>query len=131
MSQKQAKTTVRQSTYDAIEEMERTLSLEYRSDAIRLALRHGLSDMGYLADGACITPARRIVREVGKLLLIVSATLATLSVTAGVAFVGPAAGVFLASVGVFALDRWLLPRLEPELTNRIPRISVSDRRDAW
>ena len=131
MSQKQAKTTVRQSTHDAIEEMERTLSLEYRSDAIRLALRHGLSDMGYLADGACITPARRIVREVGKMLFIVSATLVTLSVTAGLAFAGPAVGVFLGGVGVFAADRWVLPRLEPDLTNKIPRISVSDRRDAF
>lgn len=131
MSQKQAKTTVRQSTYNAIEEMERTLSLEYRSDAIRLALRHGLADLGYLADSGCITPARRIVREVGKLLLIVSATLATLSVTAGVAFIGPAGGVFAAGVVVFAADRWLLPRLEPALTNRLPRVKVSHRRDAW
>jgi hypothetical protein len=131
MSQKQAKTTVRQSTHDAIEEMERTLSLEYRSDAIRLALRHGLSDMGYLSDGSCITPARRIVREVGKLLLIVSATLATLSVTAGLAFFGAAAGVFAAAAAVFAADRWLLPRMEPDLTNRLPRISIKHRRDAW
>ena len=110
MSQKQAKTTVRQSTHDAIEEMERTLSLDYRSDAIRLALRHGLSDMGYLSDGACITPARRIVREVGKLLLIVSATLATLSVTAGVAFVGPAAGVFAAALS-FIMRRTVSKKL--------------------
>lgn len=131
MSQEQAKTTVDGPTDGAIDALQDGYGLEYRSDAIRVALRRGLSNLGYLGGGAAITPGRKLVREIAKLLLYVAATLAVLSVGTGLAMLSAALGVWAGSMALFATDRWVLPRVEPALTKRLPRVDIRNRKDAW
>lgn len=127
MSQEQIKTTVCNRTHDAVENFRRANGMEYKSDAARKVLERGLSDLGYLSGGAAITPARRLAREVAKLLFFVSATLLMLSLGFQAEYLAPGVGVFAGSLLVFATDRYVLRSIEPAVTNRLPRIEVNRR----
>lgn len=127
MSKSQIGTKVDEPIADALEKMEDAEQLEYTSDATRRALRTGLSELGYLSDGIGITPARRYAREMAKSLLYIAATLFALSAISPLAYFGASIGVSVGAILTLAIDRWVLTRVEPAVTNRIPRVEVSRR----
>lgn len=98
-----------------------------QSDAAREVIEVGLSELGYLSDGAGITPARRIARHVSMVLFYVSLTMALISIIAPVMLLFPAIGVMGGSVVVAVVDQWVLKHIEPAVTNKLPRVEVSRR----
>lgn len=127
MSKDQIGTKVNGQISSAVEDMQEAEQMEYRSDAARKALRTGLAELGYLGDGIGLTPARRYAREMSKTLIYIAATLFALSAVSPVAYFGASIGVASTAIGILAVDRYVLTRIEPAVTNRIPRIEVTRR----
>ena len=127
MSKDQIGTKVNSQISDAVNDMQQAENMEYRSDAARKALRIGLVELGYLGEGIGLTPARRYAREMAKTLIYIAATLFALSAVSPVAYFGASVGVSATAFAVLGIDRYVLTRIEPAVTNRIPRVEVSGR----
>jgi hypothetical protein len=95
-----------------------------RSKALREMLADGLEQNGYPTDGNGVTRGRRLVRLVALALFCVGATLVVLSFVSSAAFLGGGGGVLLAALSVTVAERTILPRMEPSLTNAIPKVQV-------
>jgi len=127
MSRRQVSARVDDDIHDGVEQLQRDMRYGSKSDAARDALEAGLAQLGYLSEGAGRTPARRIARHVSHMLFYVAAVLLVLSATTTLAFTFPAIGVLGGSVGMRAVDRWVLRSIEPAVTNRLPRVEVNRR----
>jgi hypothetical protein len=93
------------------------------SKAADQALRVGLSRLGYGAGGR--TPAQETAEFVATGLWFVATTLIVLSALGSVALMYAGVTVLFGSLGVFASARVVIPRVEPGLTNRLPKIEVT------
>lgn len=116
----QVNASVCDETDTAVEQLRRARGLEYRSDAARLALERGLSDLGYLGPG--MTPARRLVRDVAKVLFTASMTLFALSAFTTVVYGTLAMGMLAGSAIAVAVDKLVLVRVEPSISNQLPEV---------
>lgn len=96
-----------------------------KSDAIRLALSTGLATLGYDTRGKGQTPAQRLVRHVAEALGYVGTTVVAVSFIASVEFFFVGMAILLAGLLVAVAERVLVPRFEPNLSNRLPKIEVS------
>lgn len=121
---------VREPVKDAVQEYQDANGIESTSEAIERLTERSLVANGYLCDGAAMTPARRLAREVAKLLAYVAATFWVLGVIQSSIYFSPALSVGAAAASAGIIERWLIPRLEPELTKRLPRVEVSRRGSA-
>lgn len=122
MSQKQINSRVSEEIKEAVGKLERDRGCASQSEAGRIALRTGLSELGYLSAGAGLTPARRIVRHVSVLLFYVAATMFAISFLTPATFHLEAIAVGAGSIASAAFDHIVLRAIEPAVTNRLPRL---------
>jgi len=94
-----------------------------KSEAVEVALQAGVSRLGYRGDGH--TPAQEVAYVTAAGMWFVAVTLIVLSVFGSVALIQAGVTVLFGALGVFASGRVVIPRVEPGLTNRLPRIEVS------
>lgn len=127
MSKRQLNSRVPEHVAESVEELQRDRRMEHTSDAAQEALLTGLSELGYLGDGVGLTPARRLAKHISRMLIYVAGTLALLSVGYGLQFGVPAMGVAVGSLAVWLADRWVLQEIEPAVTNKLPRVEVTQR----
>jgi len=127
MSQEQLKVRASQHTAQAVEDLKEAYHYQYRTEAVEKALETGLSELGFLSDGVGLTPARRYVRELAKILAYVGATLLAISAFGQPGYLLPGIAVTITSLTTAAVDRWVLTRIEPAVTSRLPRIEVTSR----
>lgn len=127
MSRRNITSRVDDPTKEGVQKLQRDRGYEHQSDAARVALRTGLSELGYLSEGAGLTPARKLARYVTQMLLHVSLVLLFLSAVTPMAFTVPGVGVAFGAIGMFAVDHWVLRAVEPAVTNRLPIPEVTFR----
>jgi len=120
----QVKTTVSTDVDEAVDKLRRARGYEYTSDAARDAITAGLAELGYLG-GDRRTPAQSLMHKVGELLLAVSMTLLVLSVVAGAEYTFAGVGVFVGAAIALLVERAVIPRLEPGLSQWLPMLEVS------
>jgi len=122
MSTKPISTRTDEQTHSAVDQLSEDRG-ENMSGAAEEALQAGLKRLGYLDGGP--TPARRLVEIVSTGVFHVGATLLAFSLFGSAAFFASGMGVMAASLGLALTGRFIIPRLEPGLTNRMPRVEVS------
>lgn len=127
MSKRQVNSRVPEHVADAVEELQRDRRMEHFSEAAQEALVRGLAEFGYLGEGVGLTPARRLAKHVYRMLFYVAATLAILTFSYGLQFGVPAISVATGSLAIWLGDRVVLTRVEPAVTNILPRVEVSLR----
>lgn len=127
MTKEQLKTTAEAHVADAVDKLQDDYNMEHRSDAVRHLTKHALGELGYLGDGVGVTPARRIAREVAKLLAYVAGTLIVLSSLAGGEYLELGVATSVCASLVLLGDWLVLRRIEPAVTNVLPQIEVSRR----
>jgi len=113
--------------HDAVEQLRADRGLEHKSDAHRQAVERGLAQLGYLDGGP--TAAQRAVETIAVGLLCIGATLAVLSALTSVALLYGGMGVLFGALGTMVASRAVLPRFEPAVTNRLPKIEVTRHGD--
>jgi hypothetical protein len=94
-----------------------------KSEAVEVALRAGLSRLGYRPGGK--TPAQQSAESLGVGVFTVGITLIVLSALGSVALLYAGVTTVFGALGVFASARVVIPRVEPGLTKRLPKIEVS------
>jgi len=75
------------------------------------------------------TAAQRAVETIAVGLLCIGATLAVLSALTSVALLYGGMGVLFGALGTMVASRAVLPRFEPAVTNRLPKIEVTRHGD--
>lgn len=118
-------TNTNKSVSEAVDELQERRDIESRSKSVEVALKAGLRRLGYLGGGR--TPAQSLLNGVAVSVFHVGATLMVLSLLGSLAFFGAAVGVLGGSLALAVISRWAVPRVEPGLTNRLPRIEVRVR----
>jgi hypothetical protein len=127
MSRRTLGSDVPEEMHNAIDELREDRGWEHKSKAHRAAVEQGLAQLGYLDGGK--TPAQRTVETVAVGLLCVGATLAVLSLLTSVTLLYGGLGVLFGALGTMVASRVVLPRFEPHVTNRLPRIEVTRHGD--
>lgn len=123
MSRRTLGSDVPEQVHEAIEQLRDDRGLEHKADAHRQAVEQGLAQLGYLDGGR--TAAQRGIETIAVGLLCVGTTLAVLSVLTTVALLYGGMGVLFGALGAMLASRVVLPRFEPAVTNRLPRIEVT------
>jgi len=118
-------TSTDESVSDAVARLKSDRGIESKSKAVECGLKAGLQRLGYLGGGK--TPAQSLLNGVAVSVFHVGATLMMLSLFGSLAFFGAAIGVLGGSLALAVISRWAVPRVEPSLTNRLPRIEVRVR----
>lgn len=114
-------TRVDEATHSAVERLAEDRDIS-KSKATEDAVISGLARMGYRSGGP--TPARGLIRSVAAGTFFVGATLLLLSLLGSLSLFGAGMGVMSASFGLTVVGRVVVPRFEPALTNRLPKIKV-------
>jgi len=114
-------------TSSAIDNLEDDRGTESTSKAVEIAVQTGLRRLGYLDGGR--TPAQALAESVAVGVFHVGATLMGLALLGSFTFFGAAIGVLAASLSLAVGARVAIPRLEPRLTNSLPKIEVSRHGD--
>ena len=115
-------TRVEQDVIDAVEELGRDRDVS-KSKATEEAVLAGLARLGYRDGGP--TPTRSIIGYVASGTFFAGTTLLLLSLLGSISLFGAGMGVLSTSLGLTLFGRYVVPRFEPELTNRLPRIEVN------
>lgn len=93
-----------------------------KSDAAQTALQSGLKQLGYLGGGR--TRAQRLLEHVAVGVFHVGATLVVLSLLGSLSLLFAGSGALFGALAVIAISRSVIPRYEPTLSARLPRIEV-------
>jgi hypothetical protein len=94
-----------------------------KAEAAEEAIKSGLSRLGYRDGGQ--TPTRKIFEYVATGTFFSGTTLLLVSLLGSLSLFGAGVSVLSSSLGLALFSRLVIPRFEPELTNRLPRIEVN------
>jgi len=108
-------------THTAVEQLQDDRDCS-KSEAAETALSVGLDRLGY-GRGAG-TPAGRLVDVAAIGVFHVGATLVLLSLLGSVSLLFAGVGALFGSLGLTAVSRVVIPKLEPDLSNKLPSIEV-------
>jgi len=108
-------------TADAVQDLAENRDLS-QSQAADKAIRAGLGRMGYQTGGR--TPAQETAYAAATGLWFAAVTLIALSVFGSVTLMYAGVTTLFGALGVFASAKVVIPRAEPGLTNRLPKIEV-------
>lgn len=92
------------------------------SKAAGNALQAGLGRLGY--HDARTTPVRGVINHISTGTFFVGTTLVALSLRGSLSLLGAGLGALAAALALSIAARLVVPRLEPNLTNRLPQIEV-------
>lgn len=115
-------TRVDEPTHSAVSALARDRGVS-NSQAASEAVDAGLSRLGYGRGGS--TPVRQAIGHVATGTFHVGATLLALSFLGSLSMFAAGMGVLSAGLALSLVGRYVVPRFEPALTNRLPRIEVS------
>lgn len=127
MSKPTITTRVRPAVKEAVQEYAAANGIDTDSTAVKRLMEQSLVSGGYLTGGPTVTPARQLAREIAKLLFYVAATFWVLGFLQSPTYFAPALTVGAGCAVVAAIGRWVVPRLEPGLTKRLPQVEVTKR----
>jgi hypothetical protein len=123
MSQKPPLTVrTEESTHDAVEAFNDDRDCSSKSEAAEELLKAGLKRHGYAHGSA--TRATRSVSMLAIGTFHVGATLILLSLLGPLSLLVGGVAVMVASLTLSVVSRLVIPRFEPELSNRLPTIEV-------
>jgi len=109
-------------TANEVEELGEDRDLS-NSQAANRALQAGLGRLGYRDEGH--TPGQEIAYSAATGLWFAAVTMLALSALGSIALQYASVTTLFGSLGVFASAKVAIPRVEPGLTNRLPKIEVS------
>lgn len=96
-----------------------------RSKACEQLIQEALASRGYRTDDGPLTVAQRLIRNVQIGLCGVGMTMLVLSVISDTTFLGAAIGVFVACLSLRVSEWVILPRVEPRLSESIPKVTIN------
>ncbi len=110
-----------QDEVDAIVEMQEDRGIDHKSEAVRIASRAGLQELGYVQNSDRDTALRQTARRFADSLALVGLILVGLTFWYPIGLRMVAVAPFAASMSCYGLDR-VLKHYEPAISKRIVRL---------
>ncbi len=110
-----------QDEVDAFREMKADRDIDHMSEAVRVASRRGLQQLGYVSDSSRDTALRQTSRRFADALALVGLILVGLTWFYPIGFRMVAVAPFAASMACYGIDR-ALKHYEPAISERLGRL---------